>query len=195
MARVTRIAGTQIPDGDAIPVEVLAGALAGTQYGEGETDASITGTAIMWEDTGNTLQPVSAATPLPVQQAALDRTVDNVGVALQTDALMNDTTALTPKFAVIDAASSGDNTILVAVASKKIRVLSLFVVAAGAVVVRFESGAGGTALTGQMNLAANGGFVLPFNPLGWFETASNTLLNMELGGAVSVDGSLCYVEV
>lgn len=104
-------------------------------------------------------------------------------------------TALTPKFVVIDAATSGDNTLLAAVTSKKIRVLSLFMVAAAAVVARFESGAGGTALTGQMNLAANGGFVLPFNPIGWFETASNTLLNLELGGAVSVDGCLCYVEV
>ena len=32
-----------------------------------------------------------------------DRTVDNQGVALQTDAIMNDTTVLTPKFAIIDA--------------------------------------------------------------------------------------------
>jgi hypothetical protein len=81
------------------------------------------------------------------------------------------------------------------VTSKKIRVLSLFAVAAGTVNVRFESGAGGTALTGQMNLVANTGFVLPYNPLGWFETAAGTLLNMELSAAVSVDGSLVYVEV
>jgi len=46
-----------------------------------------------------------------------------------------------------------------------------------------------------MSLAANGGFCLPFNPLGWVETASNTLLNLELSGAVSVDGCLVYCEV
>jgi hypothetical protein len=61
--------------------------------------------------------------------------------------------------------------------------------------VRFESGAGGTALTGQMILAANGGFVLPFSPIGWFETAANTLLNLELAGATTVDGNLMYTVV
>lgn len=102
---------------------------------------------------------------------------------------------VTPKFAVIDAATSGDNTLVAAVASKKIRVLSLFLVSSGTVNARFESGAGGTALTGQMNLVANSGFTLPFSPLGWFETAANTLLNLELSGAVSCDGCLTYIEV
>jgi hypothetical protein len=101
----------------------------------------------------------------------------------------------TVKYAAIDAASSGDNTLLAAVASRKIRVLSCFLVAAGSVNVRFEDGAGGTALTGQMNLVANTGFVLPYNPHGWFETSVNTLLNLELSAAVSVDGCLTYAEV
>lgn len=39
----------------------------GTQYTEGATDASITGTAMLWEDTGDTLRTVSAALPLPVE--------------------------------------------------------------------------------------------------------------------------------
>lgn len=101
------------------------------------------------------------------------------------------------KRAVIDHASSGDNTIIAAVADKRFRVLSLFLVVDGAVTVRFEAGAGGTALTGVMNFGAEGdGMVLPFNPLGWFETtAINTLLNLELGGAVSVDGALQYIEI
>lgn len=128
-------------------------------------------------------------------QPARVATTDSITAKLATDKLQDGTTALTPKFASIDVASSGDNTIVAAVNPKKLRVLSVFLVAAGAVNVRFESGAGGTALTGQMNLAANGGFALPFNPLGWFETASNTLLNLELSGAVSVDGCLTYVEV
>jgi hypothetical protein len=118
-----------------------------------------------------------------------------VSAKLATDAIMDGTTALTPKFAIIDAATSGDNTLVAAVTSKKIRVLAAFMVSAGTVNARFESGAGGTALTGQMNLVANSGFVLPFNPVGWFETAVTTLLNLELSGAVSVDGSLVYVEV
>lgn len=100
------------------------------------------------------------------------------------------------KYAVIDAASSGDNTIQAAAgAGIKIRVLSVFLVAAGTVNARFESGAGGTALTGQMNLVVNTGFVLPFNPAGWFETADNALLNLELSAAISVDGCVTYVEI
>lgn len=130
-----------------------------------------------------------------VTQPALAATTDNVGAALMTNVIHNGTTALTPKFAVIDAASSGDNTLVAAVAGKKIRVLQAFLVATSDVNVRFESGASGTALTGQMDLTANSGFTLPFSPVGWFEAGTNTLLNLELSGAVSVDGCLVYVEV
>ncbi len=99
------------------------------------------------------------------------------------------------QYAKIDAAGSGDNTLVAADATRKIRVLSLFAVASGAVTVAFESGASGTALTGQMQVGANGNITMPFNPEGWFETAAAALLNMELGGATSVDGCLTYVLV
>jgi len=99
------------------------------------------------------------------------------------------------KRAAIDAASSGDNTLVAAVSGKKIRVLALFATMTGtAVTIRFEDGAGGTALTGQMGPTAGQTIVLPFNPVGWFETSAATLLNMELGGAQSVDGALVYIE-
>ena len=42
---------------------------------------------------------------------------------------------------------------------------------------------------------ANSGFTLPYNPAGWFETADNALLNLELSAAISVDGMFTYVEV
>ncbi len=125
----------------------------------------------------------SVAAPMPVQ------------ATLESNQMTAGGTVVTPKFAIIDAATSGDNTLLAAVTAKKIRVLALFLVAAGTVNVRFESGAGGTALTGQMNLVANTGFSLSYNPAGWFETAGNTLLNLELSAAISVDGALTYIEV
>jgi hypothetical protein len=100
------------------------------------------------------------------------------------------------KSAVIDNAASGDNTLVAAVTGKRIRVLAMIAVMTGtAVTIRFESGAGGTALTGQMQPTSGGGFVLPYNPIGWFETAASELLNMELSGAQSVDGVLRYVEI
>lgn len=100
----------------------------------------------------------------------------------------------TVKRAVISGSTSGDNTLVTAVTGKKIRVLSLFLVPTSAVTVRFESAAGGTALTGQMPLAANAMLVLPFNEKGWFQTAAAELLNMELSGAVAVNGALTYEE-
>lgn len=97
--------------------------------------------------------------------------------------------------AAISAASAGNNTLVAAVAAKKIKVLALILAAAGAVNVRLESGAGGTALTGIMSLAAAGDqIVLPVSPPGthWVETAAGALLNLELSGAVQVSGCLIY---
>jgi hypothetical protein len=54
----------------------------GVQYTEADTDASITGTAMLWEDTSDTLRAVSAAKPLPVGDAGGSLTVDGtVGVS------------------------------------------------------------------------------------------------------------------
>lgn len=127
---------------------------------------------------------------------AAARTTDSIASAPQTGVIMQGLTERTPVFAAVDVATSGDNTLVSAQgASNKIRVHQVTLVAAAAVTVRFESGAGGTALTGQMQLAANSGFVMSFSPMGWFETAANTLLNLELSGAVSVDGVIGYSVV
>ena len=99
-----------------------------------------------------------------------------------------------PNF-VISGATSGDNTVIAAVTGKQFRITSLWFITAGAVDVRFESGASGTALTGIMSFAANGGMVLPHNPDGWFTNAVSTLLNMELGGAVQVSGGGTYDRI
>jgi hypothetical protein len=100
------------------------------------------------------------------------------------------------QFAIIDAATLGDNTLVAAVTNKRIRVLALYLVASGGVnTARFESAASGTALSGQMSLAANGVLALAYNPAGWFQTVAAQLLNLELSAATSVDGGLTYVEV
>jgi hypothetical protein len=114
--------------------------------------------------------------------------------ALDSAAMQSGNDQVTPKFAIIDAATMGDNTIVAAVASKKIRVLAGMLVSSGTTTARFESGAGGTALTGQMNLVANSVMPLAFSPVGHFETAAATLLNLELSAAVSVDGWIVYIE-
>lgn len=133
-----------------------------------------------------------------VTQPARVATTDTITAKIATDAIQNGTTALTPKFAAINTATSGDQNLVAAVTSKKIRVLSLALIARGDVDAYLKSG-GGTALfgggTAALDLTTNGGFVLPFNPVGWFESASGEALVLNLSGAVGVAGSLTYVEV
>ncbi len=99
------------------------------------------------------------------------------------------------KYAAIDAATSGNNTIVAAVSGKKIRVLAVYFNTAAAVTTRFESDASGTALTGQNVWAGNDGIALSYSPVGWFETVEGELLNLELSAAISVDGAIVYIEV
>jgi len=63
----TQQAALQLDANGALKV---AGAGGGTQYTEGDVDATIVGNAILWEDAGNTLRPVAQATPLPVNIVA-----------------------------------------------------------------------------------------------------------------------------
>lgn len=125
----------------------------------------------------------SVAAPLPTQMTVESTQMSNLG------------TIVTPKFASIAVSGSGNNTLVAAVTSKKIRVLALWLTSNGSVNAKFQSGASGTDLTGFAYLVVNTGMVLPYNPVGWFETGSNTLLNLNLSGAVAVGGSLTYIEV
>jgi hypothetical protein len=98
--------------------------------------------------------------------------------------------------AAISAASSGNNTLVAAAGGVKTKVLGLLLVAAGAVSVKFQSGAGGTDLTGLMSLALGQALMLPITHLGYhhFETAANTLLNLSLSDAVQVSGYIVYYQ-
>ena len=102
--------------------------------------------------------------------------------------------ARTPGFAVI-AASSQDNVIVSAVVGRRIRVISMDIMAQVAVNARFQSGTGGTNLTGFSFIGGSGGLVRPFNPAGWFQTATSTLLSLNLTAATSVGGCLTYLEI
>ncbi len=103
--------------------------------------------------------------------------------------------ALTPKYLAVDVNSSGNNTLVAAVTDRKILVLGCVLIAAGAVNIRFQDGAGGTALSGVLNLTTNSGYTAPLALPGWCKTSTNTLLNLELSGAVAVAGWLVYTEV
>lgn len=197
--------GTFTVDGSGVTQPVSGTVTADTEMtvldmdtGVGTADRAVVG-LIVAASGGPVLVPGDATNGLKTQVTtgpAASRTGDSISAALAVDKLMNNLTAVTPVHAVIDAATSGDNTIVAAQGASNIIVVhQVFLVASAAVTARFESAAGGTALTGQMQLAANSGFVLPFSPVGWFKTAANALLNLELSGAVSVDGSIGYSVV
>lgn len=140
-------------------------------------------------DNGTYVGDVSRANPFPVD------------AVLNTAIIQNGSAQLTPKFAVINLSATG--TLVAAVTDKKIRVLSLLMtidVITGDETYTFNSGAGGTALTGALGDASGAGpvGVIPydFSPVGHFETASGSLLELAIAGTSPfADGSLVYVEV
>jgi hypothetical protein len=97
------------------------------------------------------------------------------------------------KFADIIVTGTGDTTIVAATAASVVRVVSVWLVANIAGTIVFQDGTTGDDLTGIINLPANGGFVLPYSPVGWFETQTvNTELNMAVTTCTSVDGGIVY---
>lgn len=124
--------------------------------------------------------------------------IGRVSASPETSTIYNGTTALTPKFVAIAAGGSGTNDILAAVTSKKIRVLALAVVANAQTDIYFLDDTPTTIFggsTNKMSIAQYGGFVLPFNPAGWFETAAGKKLQVNLSAANKLSGGLTYVEV
>ena len=100
------------------------------------------------------------------------------------------------KRAAVSAITTGDNTLVAAVTGRKIRLMAAVLEPTGGnATIRFEDGAGGTALTGQMVIGTNSEFLLPYNPVGWLETSAATLLNLEVTSAGSVSGFIVYEEV
>lgn len=114
--------------------------------------------------------------------------------ALDSAAMQSGNDEVTPKFKVISASSSGDNTLVSGVSNKKIRVLSYVLMANGTVNAKFQSSTGGD-ITGLLYLVANTGASSGFSPVGHFETVAGEALELNLSGAVAVGGHLTYIEV
>ena len=120
-----------------------------------------------------------------------------INVAADTANVFDGTTMVPVKRVLVQASTSGNNTIIAAVSGKRFRILSYNLIANGAVNGKFQTGASGTDETGLMYCAAAGdGMVADFNEGGWFETrTANTLLNLNLSAAIAVGGVLTYIEV
>jgi hypothetical protein len=139
---------------------------------------------------GGVAQPVSGTVAVSSSPASA-RTTDSMAAALQTDALMNGLTALTPKFATLNLTATGD--VITAVGGKKLRVLAAVVNVNLDGTFGFRDNV--TLFGAAWTLRQGGGFVLPFNPLGWFETTSGNKLSAALATITQACGFIVYAEV
>jgi hypothetical protein len=98
------------------------------------------------------------------------------------------------KYADINDALSGDNSIIAAqAAGKRIAVWAILIVSDGTVDVRWEDGTGGTAFTGQVPLQAREGYSISAGGLvPLFVGTAATLLNLELSAAINVHGFVSW---
>jgi hypothetical protein len=185
------ITGTVSPTGTQAVSGTVTAAPSGTYtVNVSNSSATLLTTAPAGTETGVVTRNIPSGTQ------TVSGTINSVA---ETASVSNSGNALTPKFAAFGAATIGDNTLISAVASKKIRVLSMMGVSSGATNIYFTSGSGGTVIfggsTNKINLSANSGFVLPLNQLGWFETSSNNSLVVNLSAANSFSGGITYIEV
>lgn len=95
------------------------------------------------------------------------------------------------------AASTTDGSIVAAVATKSIRILSAFLLCgATPTTVTFKSKPAGasSAISPDLQAGQNGGLVLPFNQSGWFQTVAGEGLTATSGAGSTVGILVNYIE-
>lgn len=105
---------------------------------------------------------------------------------------VSDTPYFPVKNVYLDTSSLGSNEVVAAVAGRTINVLSMAVISKLANDVKFLSAS--TQIGATMPLGANGGFVLPFNSYGWFNTNIGEALNINLSVATATGVMITYLE-
>lgn len=99
-------------------------------------------------------------------------------------------------FQKVDTSTSGENAIVAAKAGQGIRVFAYKLIAAGSVTVQWMDGT--TEMEGPCSLIVGVPVVCPPAPLlaagraAYFETSAGNALQLNLGGAVQVSGSVEY---
>ena len=141
------------------------------------------------------LGQVTMASSIPVA-ISNNQAVFPVAAGGITNAIYNATTALTVNFTAVITSASGSTMVVASTNAKQIRVVALQLVSQSAVNVQWQSGTSGSVnITGAEAFAANGGYVLNYNPVGWFQTIVSESLWVSLSGTSLVGGSLTYINV
>jgi hypothetical protein len=193
-AKILDIAGTVIDPAlkGQLPAALVGGRLdvnlgaltGGLLFDVSDRDARLAGRIKVLDIAGAVIDP-ALKSQLP---AAL------VGGRLSTDVGNADLRrSQTIQFASINVAGAGDNQIVAADGTRKIKVLSYVLVADAAVAVQWRTAT--TPLSGAMSFAANSGAVAPPTSPSqgwWLETAVAQALNLNLSAAIGVRGHLSY---
>jgi hypothetical protein len=143
----------------------------------------------------NALKVDGSAVTQPVSIASVpSHAVTNAGTFAVQVSSQPATPSVTLLSVAIAASSSGNNTLIAAGgASNKIYVVAFSLSFSGTVNAKFQSGASGTDLTGLYYGIANAGAGSAIAPPAFlFATAANTLLNLNISGAVAVGGHVTY---
>jgi hypothetical protein len=106
-----------------------------------------------------------------------------VGAMSDTSGISNEGTTLNPAVSSVNIAASTTNQIIVpSTANMRVRILQLVAVAGATTTnLTFGTTTGNAAITPTFQNAANGGEVLPFSPIGWFDTAVGDGLTVTTG--------------
>lgn len=201
--RYLKILVTAFTTGPIVVTPVLiAGSSVGGGGGGAAGDVNLTqvaGTAVTSGagavTAGTQRTTLASDDPAVTALEALVAATATINVGQDSSVMFLGATAVTPKFAVISASSSGDNTIVTGVASKKIRVLAFRVNGSAAVNWKFQSSTGGD-ITGLFYCVSGGqGEIGAFSPVGLFQTVAGEDLQLNLSGAVAVGGYVVYIEV
>jgi hypothetical protein len=106
----------------------------------------------------------------------------------------NGTGAISPAYSVISVTATGVAQVIASATGAILVLAAQFNVGTTCTLQWFDGSA--TALTGIQTMAAAGGFVWPYNPLGWIKTATGQKLSVGLQNATGpLGGSLTYVRV
>jgi hypothetical protein len=101
-------------------------------------------------------------------------------------------TDLAVQYSFLTALSSGPTVVVAAQPGQRIRVLQLMVITSAPNSVKFQSNSV-TDLTALFPLAQNGGFVMPYSDIGWFQTniGESLAVNMTAGNSTGIQVVWC----
>lgn len=122
-----------------------------------------------------------------------------IPAANQTGVVYSGSSAKTPAYAFANvAASQTDSVIVASPGAVKIRVLAVYAVTGGTatnLTFNTKPAGAGSAISPLFANAANSGEVLPFSPIGWFETNTSEGLTVTTGAGSTTGIGVVYITV